>query len=96
MDEANQFEMMHVPAADEARVNVTYDNQNGHLPDPVHVDLQEADVIRIAQEALRGGGIPGIDAAPTADLDGYRVDRYPAKDDQPNRLFVRPKTEFGA
>ena len=96
MEDNNQFEMMRVPAPDEARLNVTYNNQNGHLPDPVHYDLQPEAVIAMAQEALRAGGIPGIDADPTADLEGFRVDRYPAKDEQPNRIFIRPKTEFGA
>ncbi len=92
----NNAPLVRVPGEDEARVNVTYANQNGDLPDPVLYDSADTDVVRMAQEALRGGGIPGIDANIGADLSGYKVDRVPSKEGQPNRLFIRPKTEFGA
>ena len=99
MDNDNQnadTQLVRVPDEGEANVNVTYANQNGDLPDPVLYDSTDEDVVRMAQEALRGGGIPGVDANMGADLSGYKVDRISAKDNKPNRLFVRPKTEFGS
>lgn len=81
--------------AAEARLNITYGGQQGDLPDTVPYDLPDADILRLAQEALIGG-IPGIDPVPDANLKDFVVDRFPARDDVPyNRLSVRPKTPFG-
>jgi hypothetical protein len=99
MDNDNQnadVQLVRVPTEGEASVEVTYANQHGNLSDPVSWDATPEDVVRMAQEALRGGDINGVDADPGADLSGYKVDRVPAKGDKPNRLFVRPKTEFGS
>lgn len=82
--------------ANEARVNITYGQMNGDLPDPVLYEASEADILTWVQEAVRGGSVPGIDANPGADFHGFVVDRIPAKDDLPARLMVRPKTAFGA
>ena len=83
-------------AADEARINITWDGQNGDLPDPVAFDANDETVIQWATEAIRGGAVPGIAAAPNADLDGYIVDRFAACEDVPfNRLAVRNKTAYG-
>ena len=76
--------------------NVTWSGQNGDLPDPIAYDLPDADVIRNLNEVLRAGGIPGITADPNANLTGFVVDRFEAKDDMPyRRMAVRPKTAFG-
>jgi hypothetical protein len=82
-------------AANEARINITYGQSNGDLPDPVLFDANEADILGWVTEAVRGGSVPGIDADPQADFHGFVVDRIPAKDDLPNRLMIRPKTAFG-
>lgn len=80
----------------EARLNITWNGQNGDLPDPVSFDATEAEIRGWAGEAIRGGGIPGIRADPNADLSGFVVDRFRATADTPyNRLFLRPKTPFG-
>lgn len=79
----------------EARVNVTWQGQNGELPDPVSYDAADGDVLQWASEAIRGGDIPGIDADPTVSLQDFVVDRFAAKDDLPNRISIRPKTPFG-
>jgi len=81
----------------EAQVRVTYDGQQGDLPDPVPFDATDAQVRTWAAEALRTG-LAGIDAQPdlaAGALDDFVVDRYPAKDDLPNRLMLRPKVPFG-
>lgn len=80
---------------DEARVNVTWANQNGDLPDPVNVDAADGDIKQMVAEAVRGGGIPGIAADPNIDLTDFVVTRFAAKDELPNRVVVRPKTPFG-
>ena len=82
--------------ANEARVNVTYSACNGDLPDPVSFDASDADVKTWVTEALRTGGVPGIAAAPNADLTDFVVDRFDSNDARPYRLLqVRPKTPFG-
>jgi len=81
--------------AQNARLNVTYNGQQGDLPDEVPYDLSDAEVRRIAQEALTQG-IPGVTADPKADLRDFVVDRFPSREDVPyNRLSLRPKTPFG-
>lgn len=77
-----------------AKLNITYKGQQGDLPNEVPYDLSDADVLRIAQEALTAG-IPGIAADPDADLTDFVIDRFPARDDLGNRLSARPKTPFG-
>ena len=81
--------------ANEAVVNITWNGQNGELPDPVSYDATPGDVLQWAAEAIQGGGVPGIDIDANASLQDFVVDRFNAKDDQPNRIFVRPKTPFG-
>lgn len=82
--------------ADEARVNVTWAGQNGDLPDPVHFDATDGDVKGWVTEAVRTGNIPGIRADANANFADFIVDRFRADDANPNRLFIRPKTPFGA
>jgi hypothetical protein len=82
--------------ADEARVNVTWRGQNGDLPDPVSRDASDADVKRWVTEAVRTGGIPGIQADGGADFGDFVVDRFHANDARPwNLIQLRPKTPFG-
>ena len=78
----------------EARVNITWQGQNGELPDPVAFDATDGDVRQWASEAIRSG-IPGITADASVNLQDFVVDRFAAKDDQPNRIMIRPKTPFG-
>jgi len=78
-----------------AKLTITYNGQQGDLPDPVSYDAGDGDVKQWAAEALRNGGIPGIDAT-EADFHDFVVDRFPARQDVPfNRLSLRPKTPFG-
>ena len=84
-----------LPAINVARLNITYNGQQGELPDMLSFDTRDEDIRRIATEALQQG-IPGITADPRADLTDFVIDRFPARDDVPvNRLSVRPKTPFG-
>jgi hypothetical protein len=78
----------------EANLNVTFAGSNGDLTDPIPFDATDAEIKRWAAEAVLNGNVPGIDAQ-TADFSDYVVDRFPAKDDLPNRVAVRPKTPFG-
>jgi len=85
----------------DATLNITYnpeigDAQQGELPDQVPYDSSDAEILRMATEAITGG-LPGIDADPDADLSGYVVDRFPAREDMPvAKLSVRDKTAFGS
>lgn len=82
--------------AHEARLNITWNGQNGDLPDPVSFDAADGDLFMWAQEAVRNGDVPGIGGDQNADFHGFIVDRYPATNDVPyNRLMLRPKTAFG-
>ena len=80
----------------EARLNITWSGQNGDLPDPVAYDATPAQLRAWAEEAIRGGSIPGIRADRGADLSHFVVDRFPATDAIPyGRVMLRPKTPFG-
>jgi hypothetical protein len=83
----------------EARVNITFRNTNGDLPDPVLFDTPDANVRTMLEEAIRTGGVPGVPADANVDLSGYIVERLAmdaTKDRPVNMLLMRPKTEFGA
>jgi len=80
----------------EARVNVTYGGTNGDLPDPVSYDATDGDLKQWVTEAVRTGGIPGVDAAGDADFTDFVVDRFDSTAERPfNAIFLRPKTPFG-
>jgi hypothetical protein len=82
--------------ANEARLNITWNGQNGDLPDPVSYDAGDGDVRAWATEAVRNGGVPNIPADSNADFRDFVVDRFAATQDTPyNRIFLRPKTPFG-
>lgn len=78
-----------------ARLNVTYNGQNGDYPDAVSFDLSDGDVKQIATEAIQSGYIPGIAEAENVDLADFVVDRFPEENNLPERLMIRPKTPFG-
>ena len=81
--------------AHEARLNVTYQGQNGDLPDPVDFDASDGDVRQWATEAVQAGGIPGLPAG-DANFRDFVVDRFTPTEDRPyNLIQLRPKTPFG-
>lgn len=80
----------------EARVNITYGGKNGDLPDPVMFQSTDGDIKTWVTEAIRTGGVPGLDPAPNADFSDFVIDRFAATEVRPyNLLTVRPKTPFG-
>lgn len=81
-----------------ARLNVTFNGSNGDSPDGVAFDATDAEILRIAEESIENGYIPGITANETVDLDGFEVVRYSADDGSGlgDRIMIRPKTPFGA
>lgn len=81
---------------DEARVNVTYNGDNGDLKDPVFNDSTDGDLFSWVTEAVQNGDIAGIPAQ-TADFDGFVVQRFAPNEERPhNLIMIRPKTPFGA
>ena len=83
-------------AATEARVNVTWNGQNGELPDAVRFNAPSGDILAWVTEAVRGGGIPGIVADRRASFHDFIVDRFPESPARPyNLVQVRPRTPFG-
>lgn len=82
---------------DEARVNITWSGQNGDLPDPVHFDATDGDILQWVTEAVRHGDVPGIRRDRAASFADFVVDRFRATDARPHNLIqVRPKTPFGS
>ncbi len=80
----------------EARVNITYGGKNGDLPDPVMFQSTDGDIKTWVTEAVRTGGVPGIEAAPNADFADFVVDRFASSEARPyNLIQLRPKTPFG-
>ena len=80
----------------EALVNITWARQNGELPDPVSLDATDEQVRQWITEAVRGGGVPGITADPSADFEDYVVERFSPNDVRPHNLIqVYPKTPYG-
>jgi hypothetical protein len=80
--------------AGEATLNITWAGQQGDLPQPILFDASDADVLRWGTEAVQAG-IPGITADAGVEFRDFVVDRYPAKQGLPNRVYIRPKTPFG-
>ena len=78
-----------------ARLNVTYNGHNGDFPDDVEFDVTDQELRTMAAEGLQTGYIPGMGEHPGATLADFKVDRFPAADDLPDRLFIRPKTAVG-
>ena len=79
-----------------AKLSITFNGQQGDLPDPVPYDASEATIKQMASESVRQGYIPGIDAM-AADFTDFVVDRFPARADVPiNRISLRPKAAFGS
>lgn len=72
-----------------------YRQQHGTLPTPMPTDMSDQEILQGVAEMLRAGDIVGIDADPAADLTGFQVTRFNAKDEQPNRVLIRPEAKFG-
>jgi len=82
---------------DLALVNITWAGQNGDMLEPVARDSSDEQIRVFAAEALKSGSVPGVRADRHADLRHFVVDRFPPTMDAPySRIFVRPKTPFGA
>jgi hypothetical protein len=89
-------ELVQVIGPDEARVNVTYQGQNGELRDPVFFQSNDADVKAWVTEAVRNGNVPGVRADDAADFRDYVIDRFEPTEARPHNLIqCRPKTAFG-
>jgi len=78
----------------EAVLNITWQGQNGDLPNPILFDSTDVDIRRWATEAVRGG-IPGITADANVNFQDFVVERFSATAGLPNRVVLRPKTPFG-
>jgi hypothetical protein len=80
-----------------ARLNITWNGQNGDLPDPVSWHASDKEILQWAAEAIRSGSIPGISKTHNVQLQRFVVDRFPAnKQVSEDRIYVRPPTPFGA
>jgi len=78
-----------------AQLNITWNGQNGDLPDPIAYDMSDSDVRQLAKEVVSNEGIPGVTQDANADFTDFVVDRYPATEEKPNRVMLRPKVPFG-
>jgi hypothetical protein len=87
-----------IPTIDEgqAKLLVTYGGQQGDFRDPVPFDATDAQIKTWITEAVRAGGIIGIDVQPTANFEDFVIDRFNRNETRPtNVLVARPKTPFG-
>lgn len=86
-----------VLGADQARLNITYANQNGELRDPIPYAASDEDIKRWATEAVQNGDIAGFGAHPDASFRDFVVQRFTPTEERPyNLVMLRPKTPFGA
>ena len=84
------------PRRDEARVNITWQGQNGDMVDPVPVDATDREIKAWVAEAIASGSVVGLRADRRVNLRDFVVDRFPSTRNNPiHRIFVRPKTPFG-
>ncbi|MEM9454205.1 MAG: hypothetical protein AAGF11_08490 [Myxococcota bacterium] len=80
-----------------ARLNITWNGQNGDLPDPVSWHASDKEILRWATEAVQSGSVPGITKTGHVRMHTFVVDRFPAnKEIREDRIYVRPRTPFGA
>lgn len=79
--------------ADEAVLMVEYNGQQGSLTSPVRWDSEPEDLKSIAAEAIRAGGVRGIDAQ-DPDFTDFVARPIPAKDGLPARWLISPKTPY--
>lgn len=84
-----------VPYEPTARLNITFSGENGDYPDAVNFDSPDEEILKTAEEGIQSGYVNGITTTPNATLADFVVDRFPATDEMPPRLMVRPKTPFG-
>jgi hypothetical protein len=78
-----------------ALLNITWNRQNGDLKDEVDFDATDAAVVAWATEAVLGGDVDGIAADPNVNFTDFVVQRFTARDEKPDRIFLRPKVPFG-
>jgi hypothetical protein len=80
----------------EAKVNLTWANQNYDLSNPVLFDMPEEDLKGMLAEIIRAGG-DGIPAdADIGPMAHFVVSRHEPTETRPHRMImVRPKTSFG-
>jgi hypothetical protein len=79
---------------DYATLELVYNGEQGTVNQPVRYDTPDAEILRIAAEAISSGEVRGI-TQQAATLQDYKVDRFPAKEDRGALLSARPKTPFG-
>lgn len=74
-------------------LEVTWNGQQGELPEPVPWEATELELKGMAWQALAEGRVRGVAADPSVDLEGFVVDWI--EEDGMRRIAVRPKTPFG-
>jgi hypothetical protein len=96
MADENVVQMFNEVRENEARVNVTWEGQNGDMPAPVARDSGDGDIKAWVTEAVQNGSIPGIAVDANANFTDFVVDRFDASAARPfNLIQIRPKTPFG-
>ena len=88
--------------ADNALLNITWQRQNGELPDPIPANSPIEQIRTIAAEAIRSGTpggqsyVPGIRVDSDADFSNFVVDFIEPTSEKPYaKLMLRFKTPFG-
>lgn len=77
-----------------ASLNITFNGQNADHPDPIAFALDDQAIKQLARQAV-ANGLSGVDADANADFSDFVVDRFPANEVWPARLFLRPRVPFG-
>lgn len=79
-----------------AKLNISWQGQMGDME--IEFDSSQEQIKLYAAEAIRTGGVPGINADPNVDFKNFVVEYFPksAADNRPeNVVMLRPKIPFG-
>lgn len=89
-------ELVRVIGPDEARLNITWNGQNGDLPDTISRDASDEQIRQWATEAVRNGAVPGIPADARVNFADFVIERNAPHEARPHHLtMLRPKTAYG-
>lgn len=79
-----------------ATLNITYNGISADYPFGLDERVSDADVRRIAVEAIRSGSVPGLQIGHlnAAAFSNYLIDRLGGPHGN-TRIYLRPKVPFG-
>ena len=75
-------------------INMTYNGQSGNYVANLNPGIDDGSILRICEEAVRAGEVPGIaKRIPRGAFQNFVIDRFHGNEGV--RFVVRPKVPFG-